>query len=314
MSQQSRTTFVLTQPNEILQALVGLKDVRVIHYRRREREVDLMIEQMVEIVLCPSCGGRAKVKERPVVSYVDLPVYGAPMRLSWKKHRMRCPEPTCARKTWILSDHRIAAKNCLLTTRAAKWATKQVGEGRTVLEVAQELDCDWHTVNDAVTTYGSALLKADRKRLNKTTAIGLDETNFIRLGAKGHSDYATTVADVENHQIIEILPSRKYADVARWLHQQPQGWKERIEFGALDMSNEYAAVYTVVLPRPGRLSTRSTPSPWPIAASTPYAGEYRASIWDIGAGEMILCTELGVCCSQPRRISTPTRRSACARS
>lgn len=208
-----------------------------------------MIEQVVDVVVCPSCGSRAKVKERPVVSYVDLPVYGAPMRLSWKKHRMRCPEPACARKTWILSDHRIAAKNCLLTTRAAKWATKQVGEGRTVLEVAHELDCDWHTVNDAVTTYGKALLKADRKRLNKTTAIGLDETNFIRLGSKGHSDYATTVADVENHQIIEILPSRKYAEVARWLHKQPQGWKERIEFGALDMSNEYAAVYTVVLPR-----------------------------------------------------------------
>ena len=249
VSQQSRTTFVLIEPNEILQALVGLKDVRVVHYRRREREVDLMIEQVVDIVLCPSCGARAKVKERPVVGYVDLPVYGAPMRLSWRKHRMRCPEPTCVKKTWILSDHRIAAKSCLLTTRAAKWATKQVGEGRTVLEVAQELDCDWHTVNDAVTTYGKALLKADRKRLNKTTAIGLDETNFIRLGSKRQSDYATTVADVENHQIIEILPSRKYAEVAKWLHKQPPSWKERIEFGALDMSNEYAAVYTVVLPK-----------------------------------------------------------------
>ena len=52
MSQQSRTTFVLIEPNEILQALVGLKDVRVVHYRRREREVDLMIEQVVDIVLC----------------------------------------------------------------------------------------------------------------------------------------------------------------------------------------------------------------------------------------------------------------------
>jgi hypothetical protein len=27
------------------------------------------------------------------------------------------------------------------------------------------------------------------------------------------TDYATTVADVENHQIIEILPTRKYTDV-----------------------------------------------------------------------------------------------------
>ncbi len=83
---------------------------------------------------------------------------------------MRCRHSRCPRRSWVLSDHRIAAKNCLLTTRAAKWATVQVGTGRTVSEVAGELDCDWHTVNDAVTTYGKALLEADRKRLNKTTA------------------------------------------------------------------------------------------------------------------------------------------------
>ena len=249
MKQQTESTSVLSKPNEILQALVGLKDVRVLHYSRRGPEVELTIEQVIDVVLCPSCSGRAQVKERPVVSYVDLPVYGTPMRLSWKKHRMRCPNPACVKRSWVLTDHRIAAKSCLLTTRAAKWATIQVGTGRTVLEVAGELDCDWHTINDAVTTYGTALLKADRKRLNKTTAIGLDETSFIRLGSKGYSDYATTVADVENHQIIDILPSRKYADVARWLNKQPQAWKERIAYGALDMSDAYAAVFTVVLPK-----------------------------------------------------------------
>lgn len=208
-----------------------------------------MIEQVAEDLRCPGCGGRAQVKERPVVRYVDLPVYGAPMRLAWRKHRMRCPDPACARRTWMRTDHRIAAKNCLLTTRAAKWATVQVGTGRTVSEVAAELDCDWHTVNDAVTTYGEALLAADRKRLNRTTAIGLDETSFVRLGAKGHTDYATTVADVENHQIIDILPSRNYPDVAAWMDKQPQAWKERIRFGALDMSDAYAAVYAVILPK-----------------------------------------------------------------
>ena len=58
----------------------------------------------------------------------------------------------------------------------------QVGGGRTVSEVAAELSCDWHTVNDAVLTYGEALLEADRKRMNRTSAIGLDETSFVRLG------------------------------------------------------------------------------------------------------------------------------------
>ncbi len=248
MRQQPENTFVLSDPSEILQALVGLKDVRVLHYQRRGPEVALVIEQVVEDARCPSCQRTAQVKERPIVTYVDLPVFGAPMRLSWKKHRMRCVHEDCAAKSWVLTDHRIAAKNCLLTTRAAKWATVQVGTGRTVLEVAKELSCDWHTVNDAVTTYGEALLEADRKRLNRTSAIGLDETSFVKLGGH-HTAYATTVTDVEHHQIIDILPTRNYLDVAGFLKHQPTAWKERIAYGALDMSPTYAAVYSVILPK-----------------------------------------------------------------
>jgi transposase len=249
VSQKTRSTFVLVHPTEILAALVGLKDVRVVAYERRGADVELMVEQVPGEVRCPRCHRPAQVKERPVVHYVDLPVYGTPMSLAWKKHRMRCVSPTCPKKTWVLEDHRIAAKNCLLTTRAAKWATVQVGGGRTVSEVAAELACDWHTVNDAVTTYGEALLAADRKRLNQTSAIGLDETSFVRLGPYKHTSFATTVADVENHQIIDILPSREYTDVAGWIAAQPAVWKERIRFGALDMSATYAAVYSVMLPK-----------------------------------------------------------------
>jgi transposase len=208
--QQGRSTYVVTDPSEIVQALVGLKDVRVLHYERAGPDVELMIEQIPGPLRCPTCAGPAQVKERPVVHYVDLPVYGTPMSLASKKHRMRCPNGRCAKRSWVLTDHRIAAKHCLLTTRAAKWATVQVGTGRTVKEVAAELACDWHTVNDAVITYGEALLAADRKRLNRTTAIGLDETSFVKPGAHSHAEYATTVADVENHQIIDILPTRKY--------------------------------------------------------------------------------------------------------
>jgi len=228
---------------------VGLKDVRVLQLARHGPNVELMIEQVVDGARCPLCAGATHVKERPVVRYTDLPVFGVPMHLAWKKHRLRCVNPECPKRTFSLSDHRIAAKKCLLTTRAAKWATEQVGTGRTVKEVAAELACDWHTVNDAVTTYGKALLEADRKRMNRTSAIGLDETKFVKFGSHSHADYATTVVDVEHHQIIEILPSRTYVEVAAWLDKQPQAWKERIDFGALDMSDTYAAVYSVVLPR-----------------------------------------------------------------
>jgi transposase len=196
VSQQAGSTFVLVDPTEILAALVGLKDVRVLAYTRKGRDVELMIGQVIGSVRCPACGVGARVKERPVVRYIDLPVYGTAMRLAWKKHRMRCSSPVCATKSWVLRDHRIAAKNWLLTARAAKWATVQVGTGRTVSEVAAELACDWHTVSDAVTAYGQPLLAAGRKRLNRTSAIGLDETSFVRLGASSHTGYARVLTGV----------------------------------------------------------------------------------------------------------------------
>ena len=273
----------------------------VLHYERRGPDVELAIEQLIrDPVRCPSCSGLAQVKERPVVTYIDLPVYGTPMRLGWKKHRMRCVNPRCPKRTWVLRDHRIAAKNSLLTTRAAKWATEQVGTGRTVKEVAAELACDWHTVSDAVNIYGKALLEADRKRLNRTTAIGLDETSFVKLGSQ-HTDYATTVADVENHQIIEILPTRKYTDVAGWLDKQPKAWKERIEYGALDMSATYAAVYSVMLPAPPRWSTPSTSSHWPTDPSTPSDAGSRSNSWDIAVGATTRSIGPDACCSWARR-------------
>ena len=124
VSQRPRSTSVLVHPNEILAALVGPKDVRVLAYVRRGPDVELMIEQVTDVLSCPACGQRAQVKERPVVHYVDLPVYGTPMSLAWKKHRLRCVERTCPKRSWVFEDHRIAAKSCLLTTQGG-----QVGDG-----------------------------------------------------------------------------------------------------------------------------------------------------------------------------------------
>jgi hypothetical protein len=52
-------------------------------------DVELVIEQVVGQMRCPACSQVAQVKERPVVHYLDEPVYGTPMSLAWKKHRMR---------------------------------------------------------------------------------------------------------------------------------------------------------------------------------------------------------------------------------
>jgi hypothetical protein len=68
--------------------------------------------------------------------------------------------------------------------------------GRSVNEVAIALGCDWHTVNDTVMAYGSALLE-DPDRFGEVTALGLDEVLFARLGAYRTATFSTQLVDVE---------------------------------------------------------------------------------------------------------------------
>jgi hypothetical protein len=73
----------------------------------------------------------------------------------------------------------------VLTDRAARWVTVQVGRsGRAVSDVAGELGCDWHTVNDAVVAYVHTLFEADSDRIGEVEGLGLDETLFV-VGAAG---------------------------------------------------------------------------------------------------------------------------------
>ncbi len=49
------------------------------------------------------------------------------------------------------------------------------GRGRSVDEVAAELGCDWHTVNNEVGRWGEALLGADTDRIGEVGAVGIDK-------------------------------------------------------------------------------------------------------------------------------------------
>jgi transposase len=240
---------VFVDPNEIVTHLVGLKDVRVLSYCRRGPVGELTIEQVVSAPTCPRCHRRARVKERPIVSYTDLPFGGVPMTVLWKKHRMRCVNDDCATQTFTLSDHRLAAKGVMLTTRAAKWVVKEIASGQTVSHLARELRCSWDSVNSATRVYGAALLAADTKRLKETTAIGLDETLFVRHGPYKKKSWSTTVCDVQNHQLIDVVPTREFTEVAGWLRAQPHHVKDNLHYGCLDMSRTYAAVFRVVTPK-----------------------------------------------------------------
>ena len=194
--------------------------------RRRGPAGEITIEQADPRLWCPSCGGRAWVKDRPVVSYVDLPFGGVPITLRWRSTGSSAPTP-CAHSdpspSATTGSPRSGAGSA--PGRPSGWPSRSPAVRR-VAHLARELDCGWDAINVAVRIYGAAWLAADTKRLKETTAIGLDESLFVRAGPYKHKVWSTTVCDVANHALIDVLPTRDFTAVARWLRAQPHHVRE----------------------------------------------------------------------------------------
>ena len=232
-----------TDATRMCALLVGLPDVTVVGVGEWPSWLRIVIESGLEPSAC--CGRAAHRHGVREVVLVDLPVFGRPARLVWRKQRWRC---SSCRRSSTGQDPRIASSRCAMTTRAARWATVQVGRhGRSVAEVAADLGCDWHTVMDAVTVYGTLLID-DPARFGTVTAVGLDETLFAREGPFRRQCWSTQIVDVRRGQLLDIVPGRDVTGPCRWFAGQSAGWRAGIVWATLDLSNSYRAVFDTMLP------------------------------------------------------------------
>ena len=232
----------------VSEVLVGLEGVEVVG--AEETGGFLVVEvRLVERPRCGGCGGRVLSKGWKGVRLVDQPCFGRSVRMVWRKRRWVCPVAGCGVGSFTERAPWVAPVRARLTTRAARWATRQVGEGRTVSEVAKELRCSWHTVSKEVNRWGEALLEADRDRVGEVEALGLDETLFLRQGSRRRRMWVTSAVDIRNSRLIDVFPGKTAKDAARWLLEQPAWWRDNIRWASLDLSGAYRAAYNQALPQ-----------------------------------------------------------------
>ena len=240
-----------TDPIRVCELLVGLPDVDVLGVEEEVGPIRVHVECRVPRPACSGCGTPGWVKDRPVVELVDLPAFGRAVRLVWRKHRFWCPDSACRVGSWTAEDPRIGAPRLGLTDRAGRWVTFQVGKlGRTVAEVARELGCDWHTVNDTVLAYGEALVDDDPDRIGGVTALGLDETLFCRKGRWRTQQWATSIVDVAapgGARLLDVVAGRSATGPSQWLDGRPESWRQQIRWGVLDLSGPYRKTFDETL-------------------------------------------------------------------
>ena len=239
-----------TEPTRMCELLVGLPEVHVLGIEEPPGALlRIHIETRGRQVGCPECGVVAHVKDRPIVELVDLAAFGRPSRLVWHKVRWWCPEPSCPMRSWTEDDRRIAPPRMAMSDRAGRWVTEQVGRhARSVNEVAVELGCDWHTINDTVLAYGTALVDDDPKRFGTVRALGLDEVLFVRVGPYRRQHFSTSIVDVEASQLLDVVPGRSGRGPTEWLEAQGKAWRDQVRFATLDLSGPYRAVFDALVP------------------------------------------------------------------
>ena len=233
------------EPTRMCALLVGLPDVTVLGVGEWPGWLRIVIATQQRGQRPTCCGVAAHGHGVREVELVDLPVFGRPARLVWRKQRWRCP--TC-RRAWTEQDSQIASARCAMTTRAARWSTVQVGRhGRSVSEVAADVDCDWHTVMDAVAIYGTPLID-DPDRFGAVTAVGLDETLFARVGPFRRQLWSTQIVDVGAGQLLDVVPGRDSTAPCAWFADRPEAWRAGIGWATLDLSASYRSVFDTMLP------------------------------------------------------------------
>ncbi|HSH61678.1 MAG TPA: hypothetical protein VK988_18930 [Acidimicrobiales bacterium] len=128
--------------------------------------------------------------------------------------------------------------------------------------VAEELGCDWHTVNDAVLAYGEALLEADTNRVGNVVALGLDETLFCREGPWRRQLWCPSVVAVggpgQPAQLIDIVSGRSAATPSTGSTPNPTRGRRRSAGGCSTCPAPSARSSPTACPTPSRSPTRST--------------------------------------------------------
>jgi transposase len=226
--------------------LLGLDGFEVLATEVASSEWRLLVQTTAEFVGCPGCGVRAQAHGRRTIRVRDLPIGGRPVVLWWRKRIWRCREPACGIRTWTERAAAIRPR-AVLTERARAEACRRVGkDAHAVAAVARDLGVGWATIMRAVGDHGRPLVE-DPTRLGDVTALGLDETSFLKATRLAPTRYVTGLVDLQGGRLLDVVADRTRAAVDSWLDARSPDWLAQIGTVALDPWRGYASALTAPL-------------------------------------------------------------------
>jgi transposase len=98
----------------------------------------------------------------------------------------------------------------------------------------------------ALYEHGTPLVD-DAARLEGVTALGVDETSFLKATPTSPTRWVTGLVDLEGGRLLEVVADRTRAAVAGWLQARPRSWLAQVAMVALDPWRGYASALVTPL-------------------------------------------------------------------
>lgn len=150
---------------------------------RRGTRLRVEVESAPGPMGCHVCGVIAYSHGRRDVELVDIPCFGRPVQVVWRKRTWRCAQPGCAGGSFTEQNDALAPARALLTTRACWWAIGQIRrEHASVAGIARALGT-WNTVWRSIAPLLRAMA-ADESRFDGVKALGVDEHIWHHVSTK----------------------------------------------------------------------------------------------------------------------------------
>jgi transposase len=231
---------VVLEGNGCAARMLGLDDFEVVASEEINGELQVRVQTPDgQVMGCHDCGVRAQSKGRRTVRVRDLPASGRPVVLVWHKRLWRCTEPACPVKTWTEASVHIAAR-AVLTVRARAEMCRRVGEDAdSVAQVARAFGVSWHTAMAAVRDEGQPKVD-DPSRLDGVTALGMDETAWLKATRTHATLYVSGLVDTGTGRLLDVVADRTAHAVTSWLSRRDRRWLARISVVTLDPHHGYA--------------------------------------------------------------------------
>jgi transposase len=180
--------------------LVGLDGFHVLEVLEQSGRVQVVVESAPAPMGCLACGVLVGSHGRRDVVLIDVPCFGRPVRLVWRKRTWRCAEAACTGRAFTEQQEELARPRALLSTRACWWAIGQLRrEHASVAGIARQLGTTWRTVWRSIKPLLDAMA-ADEARFADVTSLGVDEhivrheALLFRMGVRDHHRRAVVAA------------------------------------------------------------------------------------------------------------------------